>query len=182
MELRILKTESDYEEAVARVEALMDRPEDDEAAMRELELLGFLVATFERERLGAGNAKPIEMVKFLMDQRGLTQVDLAPAFGDKARVSDFLAGRRGLSLSTIAALSDLLKIPTDLLVDKDIVRKPRGGGIAKARNARGRKKNGILKRISVGERKPARSSAMMSWRVASNAGSAHRKRRTAKKK
>lgn len=46
----------------------------------------------------------------------MTRADLHAAMGGKARVSEFFAGKRRLSIEKIRALRDLLHIPADLLI------------------------------------------------------------------
>ena len=46
----------------------------------------------------------VEVVRYLMEENGLTQVDLAPLFGGQSRVSDFLAGKRSLSKGRLKAV------------------------------------------------------------------------------
>ena len=48
----------------------------------------------------------VEVVRYLMEENSLTQVDLAPLFGGQSRVSDFLAGKRSLSNGQIEKLSE----------------------------------------------------------------------------
>ena len=53
---------------------------------------------------------------FMMEQKGLTRRDLEPAIGSRGRVSEILNRRRPLTLPMVRALSALLHIPTDVLV------------------------------------------------------------------
>lgn len=126
--LRIIRSEGHYRRAVAALERLMEDPdaEKDGRVGDDLELLAVLVEKYEEERFPVGDVKPAAILRFVMEQRNLAQVDLAPLFGGRARVSDFLAGRRGLSLATIVALNRELHIPVELLIDKQVKRKPRG--------------------------------------------------------
>jgi HTH-type transcriptional regulator/antitoxin HigA len=52
----------------------------------------------------------------MMEQKGLTRRGLEPAIGNRSRVSGILDRRRPLTLPMIRALSALLHIPTDALV------------------------------------------------------------------
>lgn len=51
-----------------------------------------------------------------MEDRGLRQIDLAPLFGVRSRVSDVLAGKRDISKAQAKALSALFKVPADLFI------------------------------------------------------------------
>ena len=52
----------------------------------------------------------------MMDQKGLTRRDLEPAVGGRGRVSEVLTRKRPLTLPMVRALSRLLDIPADVLV------------------------------------------------------------------
>ena len=59
---------------------------------------------------------PIEAIKFLMEQQGLTPRDLEPFLGSSGRVSEVLNRKRKLSLAMIKRLHDGLKIPYESLL------------------------------------------------------------------
>ena len=77
-----------------------------------------LVEAYEDEHdpLDEAGGSPQSVVGFMLEQRGLTRADLHQAMGGKARVSEFFAGKRRLSIEQIRALRDLLHIPADLLI------------------------------------------------------------------
>ena len=52
----------------------------------------------------------------MMEQKGLSRRDLEPAIGSRGRVSEVLNRKRPLTLPMVRALSALLQIPTDILV------------------------------------------------------------------
>lgn len=113
---RLIKTESDYEAALARLEELFDcqpdTPEGDE-----FELLVKLVEIYEQEKFPIDNPDPVEAIKFRMEQEGLTNTDMIAYFGSKSRVSEVLNRKRGLSLSMIRKLSLGLGIPAAVLIN-----------------------------------------------------------------
>jgi HTH-type transcriptional regulator/antitoxin HigA len=55
---------------------------------------------------------------FRIEQLGLARIDLEPIMGGKSRVSEFLTGRRPLSMTQLVRLRDVLGIPADLLIPK----------------------------------------------------------------
>ena len=59
------------------------------------------------------------MIKFQMEQQGLTRKDLEPMIGSRARVSEVLNGKRALTFPMIRRLHGGLRIPIDLLVGVD---------------------------------------------------------------
>ncbi len=52
----------------------------------------------------------------MLEQRGMTRADLHGIMGGKARVSEFFAGNRPLSIGQVRALHRELGIPADLLI------------------------------------------------------------------
>lgn len=68
MNLSTLKTESEYETALAEIEKLMDADEPD---CEQLELLVKMVFSYEEEHYPIGPPDPIEAIKFRMEQMGL---------------------------------------------------------------------------------------------------------------
>ncbi len=127
MDPRIIKNEKGYQAAVAELEALMESDHaDSEATSASIELLALLISKYEEETFPTEKVSPADVVRFLMEERGLAQKDLAEDFGSASRVSDFLSGRRGLSLSTIVSLNRKYHVPFELLIDAGVQRKPRG--------------------------------------------------------
>jgi len=115
MEPRVLKTEQDYEAALAHVETLMDAaPGSPEEA--ELEVFALLIDTYEEEHHPIELPDPIEAIKFRMEQDGLLQKDLAPYMGSQSKVSEVLNRKRPLSLSMIRGLHEGLGIPAEVLL------------------------------------------------------------------
>jgi HTH-type transcriptional regulator/antitoxin HigA len=115
MEIKPIKTEKDYNQALKRLETIFDAkkgsPEGDE-----LEVLGILVDQYENEHFPIGLPDPIEAIKFRMEQMGYNQTDLANIVGLKSRASEILNKKRKLSLEMIRQLHDRLNIPTDVLI------------------------------------------------------------------
>lgn len=112
---KIIKKESDYEEALDRISALMDA-EPGTPEGEELELLATLVDLYEKEVHPIDLPDPIAAIKFRMEQRNLTQKDLVPWIGSRSKVSEVLARRRPLSISMIRKLHEGLGIPAEVLI------------------------------------------------------------------
>jgi HTH-type transcriptional regulator/antitoxin HigA len=113
MNIRLLSTDEDYQEALAEIERLWDAEPPDEA---QLELLAMLVHNYERSREPLPVLDPVEAIKFRMDQQGLTRKDLLPIFGTTARISEVLNGKRALTLEMIRKLHDAFAIPLESLI------------------------------------------------------------------
>lgn len=117
MRIKPIKTEADYETALAEIEKLWGAKESSPKGDR-LDVLITLVEAYEREHHAIDPPDPIEAIRFRMDQMDLTRKDLEPLIGSRARVSEVLNGKRDLSLSMIRRLHKALKIPLENLVGK----------------------------------------------------------------
>ncbi len=118
MNIHPVKNEKDYDAAIARIEELWGAepgtPEGDE-----LDIWLPLVEAYEDEHHVVPPPSPIEAIKFVMEQRGLSQKDLAPYFGSKPRVSEVLNGKRPLTLAMVRSLHARLDIPAEILIQDD---------------------------------------------------------------
>jgi HTH-type transcriptional regulator/antitoxin HigA len=120
-QIRVLKTESDYDVAIARLSALMDKdlkPGSSEEA--ELELLTLVIQSYEQTLVPPSSVDPIEAILFRMDQQKLAQKDLIPFIGSLSKVSEVLGRKRTLSLSMIRRLHKGLGIPADVLISENL--------------------------------------------------------------
>ncbi len=115
MDIRPIKTEADYRAALREAEYLWDAepgtPEGDQ-----VEVLSTLIEAYEAKHHPIPAPDPIAAILFMMEQKGLTRRDLEPAIGSRSRVSEILNRRRPLTLPMVRALSGLLNIPIDVLV------------------------------------------------------------------
>lgn len=120
MKTKILKTEQEYNEACERIYELIHSSENNIESNspegEEIELLSLLVEKYEQENYQMEAPSPIEAIKFRMEQMNLRQVDVAPLFGGKTRVSEVLNGKRALTLKMITLLNRYLGIPLESLV------------------------------------------------------------------
>jgi HTH-type transcriptional regulator / antitoxin HigA len=112
---KIIKTEEDYQEALARLELLMDAApgSPDE---KELDLLSFLIEKYEEEHFPIELPNAVEAIKFRMEQQGLTRKDLVRYIGSQSKVSEVLNYKRPLSLAMIRTLHEELGIPAEVLL------------------------------------------------------------------
>ena len=115
MEIKPIKTEKDYNQALERLETIFDAKLGS-AEGDELEVLGILIDQYENEHFPIDLPDPIEAIKFRMEQMGYNQNDLAKIVGLKSRASEILNRKRKLSLDMIRQLHERLNIPTDVLI------------------------------------------------------------------
>ena len=115
MNIKPIKSEKDYENALKRLDELWDSeegtPEGDE-----FEILFTLVEAYEKKHYPIGKPDPIEAIRFRLDQMGLTEKDLSKILGSRSRKHDILSGKRKLSLKMIRKLHEQLNIPAEILI------------------------------------------------------------------
>ena len=102
-----------------QIDKLLDAdPKRGSDAHDRLEFLSVLVQAYEDEHDPVDDGgTPQSVVAFMLEQQGKARSDLAPLMGGKARVSQFFAGKRRLSIAQIRSLRDELGIPADLLIE-----------------------------------------------------------------
>ena len=115
MNIQLIKTENDYNQALKKLELIFDAKRGTEQG-DELEVLGMLIDQYEKEHFPIELPDPIEAIKFRMEQMGYNQNDLAKILGFKSRASEVLNRKRKLSLEMIRQLHIGLNIPTDVLI------------------------------------------------------------------
>ncbi|MEO1022160.1 MAG: helix-turn-helix domain-containing protein [Bacteroidota bacterium] len=117
MQIKPIHTEKDHQKALDRIEEIFDATSGSEAG-DELEVLGILVDEYEKKHFPIERPKPVEAIRFRMDQLGMKQKDLAKILGSKSRASEILSGKRSLSLGHIKLLYKKLGIPAEVLIQE----------------------------------------------------------------
>jgi HTH-type transcriptional regulator/antitoxin HigA len=115
MDIKPVKTEADYESALAEIDSLWG-PEPDTPEGDRLDVLMALVEVYEAQHHPVTPPDPVAAILFRMEQQGLTRKDLEPILGSRARVSEILNHKRALSLDMIRKLHNKLHIPLESLV------------------------------------------------------------------
>ena len=78
------------------------------------DLLTLLVEDFESKHYQLPRAKPVEVLRFLMDQHSLKQRDLVGVFGTRSIISEVLSGKRKLNKEHIERLSQRFHVSPDV--------------------------------------------------------------------
>jgi len=115
MELRPLRTEADYQEALRAIELLFDAAPETPECDR-LEILSTLVEAYEKVHVPIDIPDPIEAIQYYMETRGWSYRDLEVCLGSQAKVSEVLSRQRSLSLEMIRKLNQALGIPAEILI------------------------------------------------------------------
>ena len=115
MEIRPIRTQTDYQEALRELELLFDAAENTPEYDR-LDILSTLVEAFEKKHFPIELPDPIKAIEYYMDTRGWSRRDLEPCLGSRARVSEVLSRKRTLTLEMIRKLNQELGIPAEILI------------------------------------------------------------------
>lgn len=115
MDIKPIKTESDYRVCLKEIETIMNA-DIDTAEGERLDVLVTLVEAYEQKHFPIDLPDPVEAIKFVMEQRGLTVKDLEPLIGRPNRVYEILNRKRPLTLKMIWRLHQALGIPAESLI------------------------------------------------------------------
>lgn len=112
--LIVIDSEAELARARALVNQLMTSNRPGDAAR--VEAQARLIAAYEEAKWPRRHPSPAEIVRFLMDQHGLSRADMVPILGTASRVSEILQGRKGLSMTMIQRLRARFRVPAELLL------------------------------------------------------------------
>ena len=115
MDIKPIKTGSDYNAALVEIERLMgadlNTPEGDK-----LDVLTTLVEAYEEKYYPISQPDPIEAIIHQMESQGLTRRDLEAYLGSRVYVSEVLNRKRSMSLQMIRKLQKGLGISAEILI------------------------------------------------------------------
>jgi HTH-type transcriptional regulator/antitoxin HigA len=115
MDIKPIKTDQDYRATLREIESLMSAASGSPEGER-LDILVTLLSSYEQQHFPLDLPDPVEAIKFVMDQRGLTVKDLEPMIGRSNRVYEVLSHKRPLTLKMIWKLHKELGIPAESLI------------------------------------------------------------------
>jgi HTH-type transcriptional regulator/antitoxin HigA len=116
MNLRPIKNETDYRDALDRLEVIFDAPIDTKEG-DEAEILSLMIENYENEHYPIEAPDPIEAIKIRMEELNLRQKDLVGVIGGKSRVSEILNRKKKLTVEMIRDLERILQISASVLVN-----------------------------------------------------------------
>jgi HTH-type transcriptional regulator / antitoxin HigA len=110
----VVHSEKENERLIAMLQEF-DAREKLSAAERSLaELLAVLIEKFEDEHYALKPARPVEVLRELMESNGLRQKDLLDVFGTRSIVSEVLAEKRSLTIEHIRRLSRRFRVSPEV--------------------------------------------------------------------
>jgi HTH-type transcriptional regulator/antitoxin HigA len=117
MDMRAIRTEADYDWALAEIEAYFERqPEPGSPDADRFDVLAALVKVYEDQHHPIETPDPVETIREWMALRGLRQSDLAALLGSKSRASEVLNRKRPLTMEMVFKLSRDWGIPAEALI------------------------------------------------------------------
>ncbi|MGH9584279.1 MAG: helix-turn-helix domain-containing protein [Bryobacteraceae bacterium] len=115
----VISNDEEHASAMARISELFGKEDQATPEERELmRLLAVLIEDYERKRWPRKREKisSHEMLRFLMDENGLKQTDLAD-ITPQANISAILSGRRPIGRETAIKLGKRFNVKPELFLD-----------------------------------------------------------------
>jgi HTH-type transcriptional regulator / antitoxin HigA len=117
MELKAIKNEKEYNEALSNAELLFDKmPKKGTNEGNFLEVLLILIKDYEDKKYPIPLPDPIEAIKLKLEEKGMRNKDLEQYIGSKSYVSQILNKRKPLTLEIAKTLHKILGIPAEILL------------------------------------------------------------------
>lgn len=115
---RVIRTERENELMLAKVWDLMKKGEEKLTAeeLELLEVMSTLIERFEEEHHPIPDSPPNQVLKTLMEDRGLKQKDLLPIFGSSGTVSEVVNGKRSISKAQAKKLSEFFHVSAEVFI------------------------------------------------------------------
>ncbi len=116
MDIKPIKTEADYDAALAEIAQLMDaEPETPE--YDRLDVVATLVEAYEEKAHLIEAPDPIEAIYHALEAKGFTEKDLERILAShRGRVWEIMHRKRRLTLNMIRRLNDEMDIPAEALI------------------------------------------------------------------
>jgi len=112
--LIVIDSDAELARALKLVETLL--PSDNPADVARLAAQARLIAGYEQTRWPHRAPRTADVIRYLMDQHGLSRTDMVPILGTMSRVSEVLSGKKGLSMTMVQRLRARFRVPADVLL------------------------------------------------------------------
>ena len=113
-----IHTERQYNRAVKMLDHLIDEVNEKSDPVKEslIDTLGTLIKDYEDRKIEEPKGNPIGVLKYLLDEHGLTQNDLKE-IGSQGVVSEILNGKRKLNLRQVVAFSNKFSVSPSVFIE-----------------------------------------------------------------
>jgi HTH-type transcriptional regulator/antitoxin HigA len=107
VKLQTIESERHYRAMTEFMNELLEEVGDREShpLMGLLDVVTTFIHNYEESNVNIPDAKPAVVLRFLMEQHGLRQADLADLFGTQSNVSEALSGKREINARQAKALA-----------------------------------------------------------------------------
>lgn len=113
---KLIESDQEFDRFVRQLEEL-DRKANPAPEERVLaELLAKLIHDYDNRHYPLPQVPPAEMVRYLMERRGLRQAGLVELLGSRAQVSDLVNGKRSISKAQAKKLAAFFKVSVELFL------------------------------------------------------------------
>jgi HTH-type transcriptional regulator/antitoxin HigA len=89
---------------------------DDPADTPRIAAQARLIAAYEQAKWPPRTPRTADVIRYLMDQHGLSRADMVPILGTASRVSEVLSGKKELSMTMVQRLRARFRVPADVLL------------------------------------------------------------------
>jgi len=115
--IRPLRNETDYEEALRRIEPFFENePEPGTPEADPFDLLALVITDYEKRHWPIDPPDPVDAIRYRMETAGYSQADLGRLLGSRQRASDLLNRKRRLTMGMAAKLHREWAIPAEALL------------------------------------------------------------------
>ena len=116
--IRPIKTEADYDDAIIRINQLLDlNPQPNSEEDNQLDILSTLVEAYEDGHYPVLPPDAVDAIKVVMEEKGLDNKELIPLLGSKSRVSEVMNRKKPFTLKMIYNLHKVLGLPLEIFIN-----------------------------------------------------------------
>lgn len=117
MDIRSIKTETDYDWALKEIEQYFEHePAPGTQEAERFDVLATLIEAYEATHWPIEAPDPVSAILEIMERRNLKQADLATLLGSRSRASEILARKRPLTMKQAWTLHEQWHIPAEVLL------------------------------------------------------------------
>jgi len=113
------KNQKEVKDLIKFMDELLDEIGDNEIhpLIKLLDTVSLLVEVYEDKHVQIGEGSGVDSLKYLMESRGVKQIDLKKELGSQGIVSQILSGKRKLNLRQIKVLSEKFNVNPSVFID-----------------------------------------------------------------